>query len=247
MRKILFIAVAVLELHIFCSCRTDVEPEAGFADKTMLKDSPEETVLRREWFNPEADISKYNAIIVVPPRMDTMIPYTTMEKTEFTGFGDKAFAELGGELNQIVRKAVEDSWYFKLADKPGPGVMVLETAVIRAIPNKPIYEAWTLVVFPFFISIPLDHAMNAVTDDAYKARVALEFKAYDSVTKQPLFMSTANDKKYVCLFNFLNFTCYGNVRQRTHELTSGMLRKLSEPKTTVEEVPRFKLLNFSEN
>lgn len=154
----------------------NVETSGFLGDYSQLhKGAPDEALLT--YVNPNADFSKYNAIILDPIKV-----YAAQEDSSITKIKEENLQKLINYFDAAIRKNLEDN--FKFVDAPGAGVMRFRIAITEAKSGSVPVDVVSSIV-------PYGLAANAVSSIVFDRNIGVgaisaEFEALDSQTNERL-------------------------------------------------------------
>jgi len=137
-------------------------------------------------------------------------------------------ADFAKYTEDAFKKAIKEdpNKRFQLVDKPGPNTLVLEIALVKVVPGKPIKGALKNAanLTPIgAIIMPLKMGKQGYTDSPGQASVAIEGRLTDSRTGEYFAMFADRRKQKTAVFNANDFTAYGNLRQIVDEWANGFV------------------------
>jgi hypothetical protein len=178
---------------------------------------------QRFWVDPDAKSLHYNKIMIVPVFVESQFDRTWMERNNIrTWLGDenddiKDFAKY---TEEAFKEAIKKSKTYQLATEPSPQTLILELALVKIVPGKPVLRGLGNIsnLTPIgFILMPIKVSVGATTESPLQASVAVEGNIRDSMTKKIIASFADNEKQSAAIFNLNDFTAYGNLRQIVNE------------------------------
>ncbi|OGV50652.1 MAG: hypothetical protein A2X49_14145 [Lentisphaerae bacterium GWF2_52_8] len=228
----LFVPLASFLALVFCGCKATPVEDSGFLkDPQLMKNDPRVPV-DRVWRNPNVKISDYKKIIVKPIFIGKTLDRNWLERNNirtWMGDEDQDVAQFAKYMDDAFKTAIEEDPQQRLTvvNKPGPSTMVLEIAIVKIVPGKPILGAISTAAnfTPIgLLMIPLKFGAKASLDSPTQASMAVEGRIYDSETGRILLMFANNQKEKTAVINFEDLTAYGNLK----EIADGMAAKFVE-------------------
>jgi hypothetical protein len=241
-------------------CKAEPEKPSGFIPNPREMKKYDLLPYQKAWKGPNFKASNYNEIMIVPVFAKDQLDNSWMENANIrTWLGDensdvKAFAQY---TETAFKNAVKNSKNYKLADKPGPQTLILELALVKIVPGKPVLGAAKNLAAPVIgafrlialAAAPARTAVSASTDSPLQASVAIEGVIRDSITKKIVATFADREKQESAIVNLKDFTAYGNLEQIVDMWTKEFLEILDKhPLETgikvQDSAPGLKLLNL---
>lgn len=245
--KISFLFQPMLALLwiVFSGCKASPVEPAGFAAYPDMMKQYDLIPGDKIWKDPNVKLSDYDKIIVMPVFTEKQLDRTWMERQNIRTWlnnEDQDVKDFAKYTEEAFKKALQESKKFKLATEPGPNTMILELALVKIVPGKPILGVLGNIsnLSPIgFLLMPIKVSINASTDSPMQASVAIEGNIRDSQSKKVIACFADNEKQSVAIFNFNDFTAYGNLRDIINEWTRQFIEVLEKrPLVTGEKIER---------
>ncbi len=224
-----FAIAGILAASILLSgCQSEPLKPAGFAAHPEMMKHCDLIPLDKVWKDPDFKASNYDSIMVVPVFTKNQLDKTWMEESNIRTFLDQENQDVKDfalYTQTAFMKAVQNSKNYKLADKPGPKTLIFELALVKIVPGKPVLGAAknlaTPIIAPFRLMAlavaPARAAVSSQTDSPMQASVAIEGNIRDSMTKKVVASFADREKQTSAVFNFQDFSAYGNLHQIVDE------------------------------
>ncbi len=171
-------------------------------------------------------------MIVVPIFTESQLDKSWLEKSNiyyYLGDEDKDLAEFANYTAEALRKAVEKDEKFSLVEKPDSQTIILELALVKVVPGKPIVggisNLGSLTPIGFILS-PVKMTALGTTDSPFRSSVAIEGRIRDASTKKVIATFADRRKQRTTFFNLKDFTSYGNPRQLVDEWAEQIIEVL---------------------
>lgn len=214
----------VCSAYLFSGCNAEPEKPSGFIPNPQAMKKYELLPYQKAWKSQNFTASNYNEIMVVPVFTRDQFDKTWMENANIRTWMDeessdtKAFAQY---TETAFKNAVKNSKNYKLVDKPGPQTLILELALVKIVPGKPVVGAAKNLAAPVIGAFrlmalaiaPVRTAVSASTDSPMQASVAIEGVIRDSLTKKVVATFADREKQESAIVNLKDFTAYGNLEQ----------------------------------
>ena len=196
----------------------------------------------RAWKNQTIDFKKYNKIMVAPIFTKAQLDKSWLEKSDlyyYLGKNDQQLAAFADYTTEALKKAVREDKKLKLVNKPGPNTIILELALVKVVPGKPIIKAAEnagSVVTPIltatplgFVIIPVKFVANSASEEPgpTDSSVAIEGRIRDSMTKKVIATFADRKKQKTAFFNLKDFSAYGNPKQLVGEWADQIIEVLN--------------------
>lgn len=208
---------------LFYGCGNQADPvrNSGFLPSADLMHKTDLVPVQRVWRSHKLKSTDYNKIIVMRINTDYQLPRTDAEKNNIRTMLDEEkqdMADFAKYTEDAFKKAIKEdpNKRFQLVDKPGPNTLVLEIALVKVVPGKPVKGALKNAanLTPIgAIIMPLKMGKQGYTDSPGQASVAIEGRLTDSQTGEYFAMFADRRKQKTAIFNANDFTAYGNLRQ----------------------------------
>ncbi len=177
----------------------------------------------RVWKDPSAAMSKYDKILIADVRTDLRLEQSWAEHNgvrALMGKEDADLKELAAYMKETFSKAVRTGpCRMTLVDKPAPGTVRLELAIVKVVANKPLIETGTTaaaaVLRPITLClIPVKSVLAHETDSPLSAYIAIEGKVVDAETGKVLVLFAANSHEKGAILDVNKLVSpYANVRE----------------------------------
>jgi len=213
-------ACALVFFAAGCHRANPTESQTKFLpDPKRMSSLDEDSPINKIWRDPQADILSYDRIIVMPVRLDYQLERSWMERNNVRHWMDKDhqdFAAFARYTEHAYKKAIYKDKRLSLAAKPGPKTLILEIALVKIVPEKPIMggiKNITNFTIIGLILLPLKTGISTTFDMATHASVAMEARLMDAETGKVLAIYADREKQKTAIFSTRDFTAYGNLRQ----------------------------------
>ncbi|MBI4616750.1 MAG: DUF3313 domain-containing protein [Planctomycetes bacterium] len=202
-----FAAVLATLPLLSAGCGTEEAQPSGFLQegKTgMVED--ERLPFQRVWYKQNADWTKYNAIRVAPVHTEYLSKQDWWDKVNEAELSNRQ-ADVAKIADYIQKKftdafANDENHVLKIAQKDGPGVLVLEIAIVELVPTKALLNAAGYA------------AMGSAMD---QGSIALEARIKDSATGEVLVKIADREEGKASIVNVKDLTWYGHAYDRIDE------------------------------
>lgn len=230
-------------LMLLCGCAATPAPDSGFLKDSHKMKPTEALPVQKVWVAPDTSIADYDKILIKPVFTKKQVKKTFMENMNiytYLSHENRNTREYAAYLKNAFTKAVTKSKRFQLARKPGPKTMILELALVKVVPGKPVLgtikNLGRLSPVGFILS-PVTMGIDATSDSAMQSSVAIEGQILDSVTGKPVAMFADRRKQKTVFFNTKDFRPYGNPEQIADEWAADFVKVLeTRPLTTGKKV-----------
>jgi hypothetical protein len=134
-------------LLVLNGCRAKAAPDAGFLQEPKLMTTSKDMPFNRAWANPKYSDKRYVEIYVAPVNTDYVMKQNTWEKATLAEANRKDVEKnvhmLADYLrNSFIKAAEKDpTRKFTVVDHPGPDTVILEMAIVQAVPSKAELQA----------------------------------------------------------------------------------------------------------
>lgn len=217
---------------ILAGCKTPTAGDSGFVkDPEMMKEC-EFLPFQRAWKEEAINFKKYNKIMVAPIFTEAQLKQSWIEKRNlyyYLGSKDKDLAEFANYTAEALRKAVEADESFSLVTKPDSKTVLLELALVKVVPGKPIFAGidnlGNLTPIGFCLS-PIKMGYHEAADSPLRSSVAIEGRIRDAETKKVLATFADRKKQKTSFFNLQDFSSYGNPKQLVDEWAEQVIEVL---------------------
>ncbi|OGV31742.1 MAG: hypothetical protein A2020_05480 [Lentisphaerae bacterium GWF2_45_14] len=238
----LLIGAAALVIN-GCHRADPAEAQTKFLpEPTRMRSLDESGPVNKIWKDPQVNIFQYDRIIVMPVRMDEQLERGWMERNNIRHIMDKDkqdFAEFARYTEHAYKDAIYKDKRLTLADRPSPKTLILELALVKIVPGKPIFggiKNITNFTIIGLILLPLKTAASTSLDNATQASVAMEGIVRDSETRKPIAIFADREKQKTAIFSTRDFTAYGNLRQIADEWAKTFVKMMNKQKAAPPEV-----------
>lgn len=254
------ISLAMILVAGIAGCKSEPEQPSGFIKNPEKMTKYELLPFQKAWKSPDFNASNYNAIMVVPVFTKDQLDNSWMENANVRTWLDqesqdtKDFAEYTANA---FKNAVKQSKNYKLVDKPGPQTLILELALVKIVPGKPVLGAAKNLAAPIsgafnLIALavaPVRAAAESASDSPIQSSVAIEGKIRDSLTKEVVATFADREKQTAAIINVQDFTAYGNLHEIVdmwaHEFLEVMDKHpLATGRKVENEKSSLKVINF---
>ena len=238
-----FIIVTALMFAGGCHRAAPAEAQTKFLpEPRRMRSLDEDAAINKIWKDPQVNIFQYDRIIVVPVRTDEHLERSWMERNNVRYWMDKDsqdFAEFARYTEHAYKEAIYKDKRLKLAGKPGPKTLILEIALVKIVPGKPILggiKNITNFTIIGLILLPLKTAASTTLDMSTQASVAMEAILRDSETREVLAIFADREKQKSAIFSTRDFTAYGNLRQIADEWAKTFVKMMNKQQAKPPEV-----------
>ena len=229
-----------------------VEKETSFLPNPEKLQDTKGGAVQKVWKDPNINLLSYDKVIVVPVFTEDQLQKSWLERNNIRhmlGDDDKDLLEFAKYTENAFKKAIAADRRLSLVTKPGPKTLILELALVKVVPGKPIIAALGNLsnLTPFgVLLVPLKVGAKASADSPMQASVAIEGIVRDSQTKKVIGMFADREKQKAAVFNFNDFRAYSNLKQIVDEwamqFVEAMNRKPDDPRIKDSKV--FVPVNF---
>lgn len=233
-------------------CKADPVQETNFLPNSEKLQDTSGGAAQKAWKDPNVNLLNYDKVIVVPVFTEDQLQRSWLERNNIRhllGDDQKDLLDFAKYTEEAFKKAIAADKRLSLASKPGPKTLILELALVKVVPGKPIIAALGNLsnLTPFgVILMPAKVGAKASTDSPMQASVAIEGIVRDSQTKKVIGMFADREKEKAAIFNFNDFRAYSNLKQIVDEwaaqFVEAMNRKPDDPKIKDSKV--FVPVNF---
>ena len=237
----LAIIICILSITLV-GCKAKPVPDSGFIKNPEMMKETEFLPFTKAWKDKSINFKKYNKIMVAPIFTKAQLDKSWLEKSNlyyYLGKDDEQLAEFADYTTEALKKAVKKDPKFGLANKPGPNTVLLELALVKVVPGKPIIKAAEnagSVVTPIltatpvgFVIIPVKFVAKSASDGPgpTDSSVAIEGRIRDSMTKKVIATFADRRKQKTAFFNLKDFSAYGNPKQLVDEWAEQIIEALN--------------------
>ncbi len=260
-KKIVLISICISTIT-FIGCKAKPIGDSGFIKNPNMMKETEFLPFDRAWKDKRIDFKKYTKIMVAPIFTKTQLDKSWLEKSNlyyYLGKDDQKLAEFANYTAEALKKAVIKDKKLKLVNKPGPNTIILELALVKVVPGKPVIKAAEnagsvatpiLTATPLgFVIIPVKFIANSASDGPgpTDSSVAIEGRIRDSMTKKVIATFADRKKQKTAFFNLKDFSAYGNPRQLVDEWADQIIEVINSnmgKDAKVERKSSTKIINF---
>ncbi len=246
-------------LVLLAGCTAEPAKPSGFIEHPEMMKKYDLIPFQKAWKDPNAKTSQYNEIMIVPVFTKNQLDKSWMENANIRTWTDNEnndVKEFAKYTENAFRKAVSRSKKYKLVDKSGPHTMILELALVKIVPGKPVLGAAKNLAAPIvggfklmaLAMAPARTAVSSTTDSPMQASVAIEGRIRDGITKKVIATFADREKQESAIVNLKDFSAYGNLEQIVDEWAKQFVEVLEKkPLQTGQKVegkkPGIKILN----
>ncbi|OGV39398.1 MAG: hypothetical protein A2020_09230 [Lentisphaerae bacterium GWF2_45_14] len=234
-------------------CKAEpVEEKSPFLPNPEKLQTIEGAAVQKVWKDPTVSLLEYDKVIVVPVFTEKQLNKSWLERNNIRhmlGDDEKDLIEFAKYTEESFKRAISRDKRLTLVDKPGKNTLILELALVKVVPGKPIIGALGNLsnLTPFgLILVPVKVGAKAGTDSGMQASVAIEGIVRDSQTKKVIGMFADREKQKAAVFNFNDFRTYSNLKQIVDEwadqFVQAINRKPGDPR--VQDSKVFVPVNF---
>ena len=242
--------VAVLSLLAGCATAPPPQPKIITLKNPKLLRKYEMVPVQKAWKNPKFDLRKYDKVIVRRVETPSGIKLTELEKTNLDstlGVYAAQLRKFASYTESAFKKAIIADPRLQLVDNAGPNTMVLQLALVKVVPGKPLLGILRNVPIPLgqasFIITPAIKIVGGAVDDL-KASVSIEGELLDSETGEVIAMFADTETEKTALINLALMSSYGTPEQIVDEWAKLFVEALNRRKGQKLEKPaRVKLIN----
>ncbi|OGW80598.1 MAG: hypothetical protein A3G33_00230 [Omnitrophica bacterium RIFCSPLOWO2_12_FULL_44_17] len=199
-----------------CATKADPAPPAGFVDTgIMIQD---ETVpFQKVWFQNGFDWKQYSSIYIANVDTSYLSNKDTQGDPEKEGSGQQDIQELAMYMQGMFRVAFlnDPMRKYQLAYKFGDGVLILEIALIEAVPTNVPLEAAGYVGGPLFGTV--GKVAGSVAKSFLRSTVAFEARLKDGRTGEVVAMFADREGEKSSIVNVKDFSWYAHAKSIINE------------------------------
>jgi len=245
MKRLFLLNIAALAVFLAAGCHraNPAEEQTKFIpDPKRLRSLDEDAPVNKIWKDPQVNIFQYDRIIVMPVRLDEQLKRSWMERNNVRNWMDKDpqdFAEFARYTEHAYKEAIYKDKRLSLAAKPDPKTLILEVALVKIVPGKPILSGirnitnFTIIGLIF---LPLKTGASTTLDMATQSSVAMEAILRDSETRKVVAIFADREKQKTAVFSTRDFTAYGNLRQIADDWAKTFVKMMNKQKARPFEV-----------
>jgi hypothetical protein len=234
---------SLLILSVLCGflagCKASPVPDSGFIKNPEMMKHYDVLPVQKAWKDPDFKASNYNEIMVVPVYTKDQLDKTWMEEANIRTWlddEDRDVREFAQYTEKAFKKAVSNSKNYKLVDKAGPKTLILELALVKIVPGKPVLGAAKNLAAPIvggfrlmaLAMAPARTAVSASSDSPMQASVAIEGRILDGVSKKVVATFADREKQESAVVNLKDFSAYGNLEQIVDQWASQFVEILDK-------------------
>jgi len=236
-------AFCIFTMILVSGCKdTEPAPNSGYlSGSSMMTTQRERFPFNRVWVKPGLSKESYRAIIISPVNTAYLMTNTGWAAANP---GNSKLKEGVSELAQFTRdtfvKAFNDDPQHRLpvVQKAGPGVVVLDLAIVELVPSKAILGALGLVA-PF-ARAPVVGVGSKVAGG--NPVVAIEGRLRDSQTGDVLMMFADREEPPFRIIDAKAVTWYGDAKDSIQMWAQQMVELANTPRShKVEDASSFSL------
>jgi len=227
-----------------CACSAPPAKDAGFIEHPHMMRHYEFIPCQRAWKDRNVRLRDYNKIIVMPVFTKDQLEKSWLERNNLRhllGDDDKDLAKFATYTEQAFKKAIMADHRLILTNRPGQNTMILELALVKVVPGKPIIGGISNLsnLTPIgFIVMPIKLEAETATDSSLLSSVAIEGRFRDSETGKVIAAFADREREKVAIFNALDFTSYGNPRQIVDQWARELVQTLNMDVARGDKVKR---------
>ncbi|OGV51599.1 MAG: hypothetical protein A2017_08360 [Lentisphaerae bacterium GWF2_44_16] len=225
--KLKFICAAVSALILAGGCSNPAKPvpDSGFLEHPQMMKHCDLLPIHEVWKDPSFKNANYDKIMIMPVYTKKQLPKSWLERNNMRTWldvEDQDTADFAKYTEDAFKTALKENKNnrFKLVDKPGPGVLVLELALVKIVPGKPAIGTLKNLsnLTPIgFILVPIKMTKQANTESPMESSVAIEGRIRDGATGKVIAMFKDRKKQETAFFNLDDFRAYGNLKDIMEE------------------------------
>ncbi|MFA6567978.1 MAG: DUF3313 domain-containing protein, partial [Victivallales bacterium] len=224
---------------VLAGCKASPVVDSGFIKNPEMMQKYDLLPVQKAWKDPNFKASNYNEIMVVPVYTRDQLDKTWMEEANIRTWMDEEgndVREFAQYTEKAFKKAITRSKNYKLVNKPGAKTLILELALVKIVPGKPVLGAAKNLAAPIvggfrlmaLAMAPARTAVSASTDSPLQASVAIEGRILDGVSKKVVATFADREKQESAIVNLKDFSAYGNLEQIVDEWARGFVEILDK-------------------
>lgn len=243
MRKVVILnTCAVLVTLFFGACKIDPAPDSGFlANPERMTAQRERAPFDRVWVRPGFVRSDYNALIISKVNTEFLMANTGWDAANPA---NKTLAQSAEELAQFTGDTFVQAFSadphrrFKIVQRPGNGVAVLDLAIVELVPSKAVLGALGLAA-----PLAKAPALAIVSKVAGgNTCVAIEGRLRDAFTGETLMMFADREEPPFRILDAKAVTWYGDAKDSIKAWAKQLVELANTPiHDTVKDAPNFTL------
>ena len=217
---------------ILAGCKAPTVGDSGFVDEPEMMKECEFLPFHRVWKDEAINFKKYDKIMVAAVFTEAQLKQSWIERSNiyyYLGDKDKDLAKFANYTTEALKKAVEADESFSLVIKPDSQTVILELAIVKVVPGKPIIAGidnlGNLTPIGFILS-PVKMTAHGTLDSPIRSSVAIEGRIRDGVTKKVIATFADRKKQRTTFFNLKDFSSYGNPKQLIDEWAEQIIEVL---------------------
>jgi len=241
--RIVFDGTRMLAVALFLAgCKTDPAPDSGFlARPEMMREQRERAPFDRVWVKPGFNKNFYNGLLISQVNTDYLLENTGWAAANPAS---KRLEQSAMDLASFTRETFIKEFRgdprrrFPIIDRPGPGVAVLELAIVELVPSHAVIGALGLVA-PFAKAPAVAVASKL---GGKSTCVAIEGRLRDSQTREVLMMFADREEPPFRILSAKAVTWYGDAEDSIEMWAKQLVELANTPPTqTVNDAPAFTL------
>lgn len=225
-------SLLITTVLLVAGCSTPPVRDAGFIEHPEMLRHYEFVPVQRAWKDPAVRLRAYTKIMVMPVFTRDQLEQSWLERNNIRHIlheDENDLAEFATYTEQAFRKAISDDRRLVLTNRPGPHTMILELALVKVVPGKPIVSGLSnLCNFtPIgFLVMPVKLGAETATDTSLLSSVAIEGRFRDSESGRVIAAFADRRRQNVAILNIRDFTVYGNPKQIVDEWARELVQTL---------------------
>jgi len=252
MRTLFALILFVVTGTVFLvGCQSHVEQKIIFLKNPQLLKHYELIPVGKVWKDSSSILSKYDKIIVNSVITSKQLEKSTLEKLNLgslTGLEKSSFLAFTKYTENAFKKAVQKDKRLKLVDKPGKNTLILQLALVKVVPGKPLFGILRNVPIPVgkaaFIITPAAKITGLAVDDM-KGSVAIEGELIDSKTGKVVAMFADNRSETPAIINIRAMSTYGTPKKIVDAWAVLFVKALNrKPGAKLDAPASFKLIQL---
>lgn len=241
---------AGITLIAFSGCHAKPVEETVFLKDGHKMEKNKFLPFHNTWKDPDVNLQDYTKIIVEPVYTSKRLKRSDLEKLNINklfGTNKKQAFEFIDYTEAAFKKAIDDDRRLQLVTTPGPKTMILQLALVKVVPGKPLIGTARNIPFSKIglIITPAVKTVAGSTQSPIQASVAIEGRFLDSQTKKVIAKFADNEKDTTALLNVKEMSSYGTPRQIVDQWAKLLVKCLNRKKNEkIERSQRVKIINF---
>ena len=225
------------------ACKTKPAEDSGFLPQSqLLKEQRERAPFDRVWIKNGFKKESCKALIIAPVNTGYLLKNTGWAAANPASLIlDQSAKDLATFTRDTFVKAFNNDprHRFPIVSRPGPGVVVLELAIVELVPSHAVISAVGLIA-PFAQAPALAVASKIAGKGT---SVAIEGRLRDSVTGEVLMMFADREEPPFRIISLKAITWYGDAEDSIETWSKQLVELANTPKTKkVEDASNFTLL-----